>query len=49
MKAKGIKDNHALQAYFNQRISKTLQRLGKKGDRMGRDICIPDLPRDTDC
>jgi hexosaminidase len=46
MKAKGIKDNHALQAYFNQRLSKTLQRLGKK--MIGwEEILHPDLPRDT--
>ena len=46
MKAKGIKDNHALQAYFNQRISKTLQRLGKKVIGW-EEILHPDLPRDT--
>jgi hexosaminidase len=46
MKAKGVKDNHALQAYFNQRLSKTLQRLGKK--MIGwEEILHPDLPRDT--
>jgi hexosaminidase len=46
MKAKGIKDNHALQAYFNQRLSKTLQKLGKK--MIGwEEILHPDLPRDT--
>ena len=46
MKAKGIKDNHALQAYFNQRLSKILQRLGKK--MIGWDeILHPDLPKDT--
>jgi len=46
MKAKGIKDNHALQAYFNQRVSKILQRLGKK--MIGWDeILHPDLPKDT--
>jgi len=30
MKEKGIKDNHALQAYFNQRVLKILQKHGKK-------------------
>src|ERR1041385_2920673 len=46
MKAKGIKDNHALQAYFNQHVSKILQKLGKK--MIGWDeILHPDLPNDT--
>lgn len=46
MKAKGIKDNHALQAYFNQHVSKILQKLGKK--MIGWDeILHPDLPKDT--
>ncbi|HSE98215.1 MAG TPA: family 20 glycosylhydrolase, partial [Blastocatellia bacterium] len=46
MKAKGIKDNHALQAYFNQRVSKIIQKLGKK--MIGWDeILHPDLPKDT--
>jgi hexosaminidase len=46
MKAKGMKDNHALQAYFNQRLSKILQKLGKK--MIGWDeILHPDLPKDT--
>ena len=46
MKAKGIKDNHALQAYFNQHMSKILQKLGKK--MIGWDeILHPDLPKDT--
>ncbi len=46
MKAKGIKDNHALQAYFNQRVSKIMQKLGKK--MIGWDeILHPDLPKDT--
>jgi hexosaminidase len=45
MKEKGIKDNHALQAYFNQRISKIFQKLGKK--MIGWDeILHPDLPKD---
>jgi len=30
MKAKGIKDNHALQAYFNQRLLKILQKHTRK-------------------
>jgi hexosaminidase len=46
MKAKGIKDNHGLQAYFNQRMLKILQKLGKK--MIGWDeILHPDLPKDT--
>jgi hexosaminidase len=46
MKEKGIKDNHALQAYFNQHVSKILQKLGKK--MIGWDeILHPDLPKDT--
>lgn len=46
MKARGIKDNHALQAYFNQRVSKILQKLGKK--MIGWDeVMHPDLPKDT--
>jgi hexosaminidase len=46
MKAKGIKDNHALQAYFNQRILKILQKHGKK--MIGWDeILHPDLPKDA--
>jgi hexosaminidase len=46
MKEKGIKDNHALQAYFNQRILKILQKHGKK--MIGWDeILHPDLPKDA--
>jgi hexosaminidase len=46
MKAKGIKDNHALQAYFNQRMSKIFKGLGKK--MIGWDeILHTDLPKDT--
>jgi hexosaminidase len=46
MKAKGIKDNHALQAYFNQRISRILRKLGKK--IIGWDeILHADLPKGT--
>jgi hexosaminidase len=46
MKEKGIKDNHALQAYFNQRLLKILQKHGKK--MIGWDeILQPELPRDV--
>ena len=46
MKSRGINDNHSLQAYFNLRISKILQRLGKK--MIGwEEIMHPDLPKDT--
>ncbi len=46
MKEKGIKDNHALQAYFNQRLLKILQKHGKK--MIGWDeILQPDLPKDV--
>ena len=46
MKEKGIKDNHALQAYFNQRILKILQKHHKK--MIGWDeILHPDLPKDA--
>jgi hexosaminidase len=46
MKEKGIKDNPALQAYFNQRLLKILQKHGKK--MIGWDeILQPDLPRDA--
>src|SRR5216684_3169345 len=46
MKEKGIKDNHALQAYFNQRLLKILQKHGKK--MIGWDeILHPDLPKDA--
>jgi hexosaminidase len=46
MKAKGLKDNHALQTYFNQRILKILQKNGKR--MMGWDeIFQPDLPKDV--
>src|SRR5205814_735320 len=42
----GIKDNHALQAYFNQRILKILQKHHKK--MIGWDeILHPDLPKDA--
>ena len=46
MKRRGIKDNHALQTYFNQRLLKILQKHGKR--MMGWDeIFQPDLPRDV--
>jgi len=46
MKAKGIKDNHALQAYFNTRLLKILQKNGKK--MIGWDeILQPELPKDV--
>src|SRR5207237_8777278 len=46
MKEKGIKDNHVLQAYFNQRILKILQKHHKK--MIGWDeILHPDLPKDA--
>lgn len=46
MKEKGIKDNHALQSYFNQRLLKILQKHGKR--MMGWDeIFHPDLPKDV--
>lgn len=45
MKEKGIKDNHALQAYFNTRLLKILQKNGKK--MIGWDeILQPGLPKD---
>jgi hexosaminidase len=46
MKQKGIKDNHALQAYFNQKLLKILQKHGKK--MIGWDeILQPELPKDV--
>ena len=46
MKEKGIKDNHALQAYFNQRVLKILQKHHKK--MIGwEEILDPDLPKDA--
>jgi hexosaminidase len=46
MKAKGIKDNHALQAYFNTRLLKILQKNNKK--MIGWDeILQPELPKDV--
>ncbi|HEX8149117.1 MAG TPA: family 20 glycosylhydrolase [Pyrinomonadaceae bacterium] len=46
MKAKGIKDTHALQTHFNQRLLKILQKHGKR--MMGWDeIFQPELPKDV--
>ena len=46
MKAKGIANNHALQAYFNQQLLKILQKHGKK--MIGWDeILQPELPKDA--
>jgi hexosaminidase len=46
MKEKGIKDNHALQAYFNTRLLKILQKHKKK--MIGWDeILQPELPKDV--
>ncbi|MFN2513343.1 MAG: beta-N-acetylhexosaminidase [Pyrinomonadaceae bacterium] len=46
MKEKGIKDNHALQAYFNTRLLKILQKHGKR--MIGWDeILQPGLPKDV--
>lgn len=46
MKEKGIKDNHALQAYFNLRLLKILQKHRKK--MIGWDeILQPGLPKDV--
>ena len=44
MKSHGLKDNHALQAYFNQRLSKIIQKYHKK--IIGWDeVLHPDLPK----
>ena len=46
MKDKGIKDNPALQAYYNQRLLKILQKHGKK--MIGWDeVLQPELPKDV--
>lgn len=46
MKAKGIKDNHALQAYFNQRVAQILKKYNKQ--MVGWDeILHPDLPKNV--
>jgi hexosaminidase len=45
MKQRGFADAHALQAYFNQRVLKILQKHGKK--MVGWDeVLHPDLPKD---
>ncbi len=45
-KEKGLADNHALQAYFNQRILKVITRNGKR--MMGWDeILHPDMPKNA--
>ncbi|HZB43852.1 MAG TPA: family 20 glycosylhydrolase [Pyrinomonadaceae bacterium] len=45
MKLKGLADKHALQAYFNQRVSRIVAKHGKKV--VGWDeILHPELPRD---
>lgn len=45
MKQRGLTDAHALQAYFNQRVQKILQKHGKK--MVGWDeVLHPDLPKD---
>jgi hexosaminidase len=45
IKARGIKNNHELQAYFNRRIAQILKRHGKK--MIGwEEILHPDLPKD---
>ncbi len=46
MKSKGIKDNHALQTYFNKRVLQILKKHGKI--MMGWDeIFQPDLPQEV--
>jgi len=46
MKEKGIKDNHSLQAYFNQRVLRLLQKHGKK--MIGwEEILHTELPKDA--
>ncbi|MCM3904544.1 MAG: family 20 glycosylhydrolase [Pyrinomonadaceae bacterium] len=46
MKTKGIKDNHALQTYFNKRLLQILKKHGKT--MMGWDeIFQPDLPQEV--
>jgi hexosaminidase len=46
MKEKGIRDNHALQTYFNQRLLRILKKHGKT--MMGWDeIFQPDLPKEV--
>ncbi len=46
IQAKGLKDNHGLQGYFNRRVLEILRKNGKK--MIGWDeILHPDLPKDT--
>ncbi|HWS87781.1 MAG TPA: family 20 glycosylhydrolase [Pyrinomonadaceae bacterium] len=46
MKEKGLKDNHALQTYFNQRVLRILKKNNKR--MMGWDeIFQPELPREV--
>ncbi len=46
MKAKGLKDNHALQGYFNQRVLQIITKYGKR--MMGWDeIFQPELPKNV--
>jgi hexosaminidase len=45
MRARGFRDNRQLQAYFNQRVQKIVEKYGKK--MVGWDeILAPELPRD---
>jgi hexosaminidase len=46
MHAHNIKDNHGLQAYFNQRVQKILAKHGKRMEGWD-EILSPDLPKDT--
>jgi hexosaminidase len=46
MHAHNIKDNHALQAYFNQRVQAMLAKHGKRMEGWD-EILSPDLPQDT--
>jgi hexosaminidase len=46
MRAHNIKDDHALQAYFNQRVQAILAKHGKRMEGWD-EILSPDLPHDT--
>jgi hexosaminidase len=46
MHAHNIKDNHALQAYFNKRVQAMLAKHGKRMEGWD-EILSPDLPQDT--
>ncbi len=46
MRAHDIKDNHALQTYFNKRVQAILAKQGKHMEGWD-DILNPDLPKDT--